>query len=187
MFSIPLSGTLDQNIQYRDNRESVKTETIRNVLLDVFEEENDPDQLMCNYLDGKFKQPDAVILKSSFWKSGFCCQIIFRDGYYTGQILVNQSNLNQTERKLLSDLDDLDSDDKIYNPHGGLTTDFGFDCLHSGDLWLSRHGLIDMPSSNQVATFKTKKYVENELNIYAESLRNFLINDATKKFYSKSF
>lgn len=185
MFSIPLYGVLENDVDFQDEAGSPsKSGTIKEVLKDVFQDHANPDQELSNYLEGRYDQTKGILLKTDFYESGFQCQITFRDGYYTGQILTNESKLDSTERYYLGHLENYLEDYNIYIPHGGFTTELGFDCLHAGDIWLSRHGVIDMGGHN--TTFKTKKYVDSELRKLAQSLRLFLTEKAAQNYQNNS-
>jgi len=175
----PLYDDLNALVKYQDSKvSSINCATVRTLLENIFE--NDQSKIT-NYLDGIYTLPShsnhIILDKYEFLNNGFLCNVIFHDGYYSGYVSIDNSNLKPHEIEVLSNISNSNQDLDIYQPHNGLTIPFGFDCFQPGDIWLSRNGIIEL-NKDGVSTFKTKKYVIDELTKYSNSLRLHLMNHA---------
>lgn len=174
MYSLPftpLYDDLNAQVKYQDSKVSlINCASAKTLLENIFENNQSK---ITNYLDGISHSNHNVILdKYEFLNNGFLCNVIFHDGYYSGFVSINNSNLKPYEIELLSNINN--EDINIYQPHNGLTIPFGFDCFQPGDIWLSRNGIIEL-NKDGISTFKTKKYVIDELTKFSNSLRLYLM------------
>jgi hypothetical protein len=168
----PLWDDLQSKVKYKNSKSGVEYETSVQQLLEIIFENNTHN--INNYLHNSYNS-NIILQKYNFLNSGFMCQVLLKDGYYSGNILINESRLHPNEIKYLSNMSNKDLLD-IYIPHDGLTVPFGFDCIKPMDIWLSRHGVIESYNKDVVCSFKTKDYVIDELKKYSDSLRSYLIN-----------
>lgn len=97
--------------------------------------------------------------------NGLLCKINFFGTHYCGYVIDKSVQSYDYE--------------KIYQAHGGYTAgQFGFDCAHSGDIVLYNYeGNIGFPYEpkffiNKNSSFKTRKFVINELRKITKSLNN---------------
>lgn len=95
--------------------------------------------------------------------NGLLCKINFFGTHYCGYVIDKSVQKYNYE--------------KIYKAHGGYTAgQFGFDCAHSGDIVLYNYdGNNGFPYEprfyiNHNSSFKTRKFVINELEKITESL-----------------
>ena len=119
--------------------------------------------------NGIFNEPKITYMTID----GIKCKINFMGSHYCGYIVDENITKN------------INPDDLDFQPHGGFTAYWGFDCVHAGDIGfiMCYHGYPSSPQNlimmGDNSSFKTKKFIINELKKLIASIDryNTMISD----------